>query len=191
MSDHSMIQFQLCSLSITHVCISEVVNPTELDLILRSISINNCQQQVLTLLTWHCVLTITIKTFPFLFPWTMWPCLRSSSKSLTQSLPNSLNASTGPSPSQRAPTALELQLTEKLKAAQRSQDNTEPENCNKDSYDVTILHFSQAKKCQGSSRCPFREASVCALPSNWDMDTGTAGWVRQSCHPPPGYSWSL
>lgn len=46
-----MIQFQLCSLSITHVRISEVVNPTELDLILRSISINNCQQQVLTLLT--------------------------------------------------------------------------------------------------------------------------------------------
>lgn len=95
--------------------------------------------------------------------------------SLAQSLPSSLNASIEPSPSQRAPVALELQLTKELKGAECPQNNMEPENCNKEIYDVTILHFSQAKKCQGSSRCPFRGAFVRALPFNWDMATGTAG----------------
>lgn len=51
---------KLCSLSMTRAHILEVLNPTELDLILWSIFINNCQQQVLTLMTCHCVLTIKV-----------------------------------------------------------------------------------------------------------------------------------
>lgn len=114
------LSWKLCSLSMTHVHILEVLNPTELDLILWSILTNNCQQQVLTLLTCHCVLTIKVNyniPFPvFLHSVTMSEQLQQVS--LTQSLPSSLNASTEPSPSQRAPVALELQLTKELKGAE-------------------------------------------------------------------------